>query len=239
MNPSRFLLSPTEHAISAILPISHPHIQFSNSSLCEANGADIIVKSTKGLVGYQRKTLADLKASLIDGRLFKELAQLRSSSIIAYPFIIIEHDSRQVTTTGSFLDVDLSIRTFQSLLTKFQLLSIYYLQSSSLKSTIDSIVNSSTYISSSHSTELKRPSPPKDSWGKSTSTDYLSYILQSFPGIGPKIADSIVEYFNNTLPLMWTVDKRELSRVPGIGKVTAERLYNFFNVTLDIDTSPA
>lgn len=49
------------------------------------------------------------------------------------------------------------------------------------------------------------------------------YILSGFPGIGPERARAIIECFG-TLPLRWTVDEKQLSRVEGIGKVTARKL---------------
>lgn len=226
-----FLLSPTEHYLRQYLQ-TLPNVTVTNSNLCEKNGADVIVKSSKGLVGYQRKTLPDLIASLLDGRLYKELAQLRTSPIIAYPFIIIEFDPRKTTVDGSFLTVDFSIKSYHSLLTKFQILGIHYLQSPSIQGTVVAIVNSSAYISSANSTELRRPTAPKNSWGQSTNSDYLVYVLQSFPGIGPKVASAIVKYFNTSLPLMWTCDVEDFVKVPGVGRQTAEKLYSFFNVIL-------
>ena len=49
------------------------------------------------------------------------------------------------------------------------------------------------------------------------------YILTGFPGIGLERAKAIIECFG-ALPLRWTVDEKQLSRVEGIGKVTARKL---------------
>ncbi|GAI79079.1 unnamed protein product, partial [marine sediment metagenome] len=49
------------------------------------------------------------------------------------------------------------------------------------------------------------------------------YVLSGFPGIGIERARAIVECFG-ALPLRWTVDEKQLSRVEGIGKVTARKL---------------
>lgn len=54
--------------------------------------------------------------------------------------------------------------------------------------------------------------------------DLQEYILTGFPGIGPERARAIVECFG-TLPLRWTVDEKQLSRVEGIGKITAHKLF--------------
>lgn len=231
------LLSPTEHSLLAILPKSFPDFTYRISSLCEANGADLIIPTSKGLAGYQRKTLPDLKSSLIDGRLFKELSQLRTSPIIAYPFILIEHTPRQVTIDGSFLDVDLPIKNYHSLLTKFQILNIHYLHSPNHIGTILAAINSSTYISSTHSSELRRPTAPKNAWGVATNSAFLSYLLQSFPNVGPKLAEAIVKAFTTTLPLIWTCTQKDFLAIPGIGPALAEKLYSFFSPSaLTIET---
>jgi len=49
------------------------------------------------------------------------------------------------------------------------------------------------------------------------------YILSGFPGIGIERATAIIECFG-ALPLRWTVDEKQLSRVEGIGKMTARKL---------------
>lgn len=54
--------------------------------------------------------------------------------------------------------------------------------------------------------------------------DLREYILTSFPGVGPERARAIIECFG-TLPLQWTVDEKQLSRVEGIGKITAHKLF--------------
>lgn len=228
------LLSPTEHELLKILP-SYPNITYRISSLCESNGADVIARTPTGLIGYQRKTLPDLKSSLIDGRLYKELAQLTSSPLIKHSFLIIEHDPRQTTTTGEFLDVDLPVSTFQSLIVKSHTLGVGYLPSTHHRGTIEAIANCAIYLSTSHSKTIRRTGSPKDVWGRTGNRQYLSYMLQSFPGVGPKIADAIVNHFDGRLPMMWTCDIDDLMEVPGIGKSTASRLWGFFNMNMEIN----
>src|SRR5208282_1109449 len=149
-------LSPTEHDLQSIIPST----QYRISRLCEDNGADIIVPTTKGFVAYQRKTLPDLKASLIDGRLYKELAQLRGSQVVKYPFLILEYNPANVTTTGQFLDADITTETLWSLLIKVQLLGVYYLNAKDTKRTVDCIQRVANYIASDKSDRLYRPTPP-------------------------------------------------------------------------------
>lgn len=219
------LLSPTEHDLQKLIPTTTYRI----SSLCEANGADVIVPTKKGLIAYQRKTLLDLKSSLADGRLYRELSQLKTSPILTHSFLILEHDPRKLTNDYQFMDCDFPRKNLTSVLTKVQLLGIHYLESPSTQHTVQTILDSSSYLSSTKSTTLKRPPGEKNHWGVRTNREFLAYILQSFPGIGIKTAYSFLDYFRTTIPLMWITDITELMSVPGIGKETASRLYNFFS----------
>ena len=207
---------------------------YRNSNLCESNGVDVITKTNKGLVGFQRKTLQDLKASLLDGRLYRELPQMMNSQILTRAFIIIEFNPALTTTTGTFLEVDFPRKNYLSLLTKFQLLNIGYFQSSNLPQTLLTILQVTSYISSSNATDLKRVNNSKDVWGRSTHTDYMEFLVQSFPGVGPKLAHNIVTYFGGQLPLMWVIDEKELMNIPGVGPSLAHKLYSFFNISEEV-----
>ena len=222
-----WLLSPTEHHLQTLL--TNNNFTYRISNLCEPNGVDIITKSSKGLIGFQRKTLSDLKASIQDGRLYKEIAQMTNSVILTYSFIIIEHTPKQVTIAGTFLDVDFPRINYLSILTKLQLLHVGYFQSSSLPDTFTIANHATNYISSSSSLTLRRTKDNKDQWGSSSHRDYMEFLVQSFPGVGPKLAKNIVNYFGGYLPLIWTIDEEELLNIPGIGLSLAKKLYEFFN----------
>src|SRR5215472_4646480 len=75
--PPLLLFSPTEHALMALEPLNV-------SSIPETHGCDVLTTSPAGFVGYQRKTLPDLSASIIDGRLAKEFGQITSSGLLAH-----------------------------------------------------------------------------------------------------------------------------------------------------------
>jgi ERCC4-type nuclease len=65
----------------------------------------------------------------------------------------------------------------------------------------------------------------KNDWGEVTERSRALFLLQSFPGIGPTLAEAIIEHFGR-VPLAWTCTKEELMKVNGIGKKRAEELWS-------------
>ena len=205
-------LSPTEHDLRTLLAPHSP----TTSSLCESNGVDVIITTNRGLVGYQRKTLSDLFASLGDGRLALELGQITTSSILAYAYIILEHDPSRVTTDGqSYLDAPFTVTQLRNLTLKCILNSVPVLSSLNLADTCDVLLSSSGYIASDRAALFSRPKPSTDTWGRRGNREWGIHILQSFPGIGPKTAAAIYDTYG--IPIDWTITQEELRAIPGIG----------------------
>ena len=214
-------LSPTEHELRAYL--LRADIAHQNSYLCETNGVDCIVFTHSGPIGYQRKTLRDLFASLTDGRLSREVGQIRSSQLLARACFIIEHDARRTTTDGSsYLDAPFTKTQLRHLVIKLELVGIVVFETSSIADTADALVSTSQYMASRRAHDFSRPKPPTDTWGRRGSRDWGIHVLQSFSNIGPKTAALIYDTFG--IPLAWTVSISDLTSLPGVGKVTAERL---------------
>src|ERR1700722_11952733 len=148
-------LSPTEHQIQQLLKSTD--VPFQIHQLCEANGVDVIVTSRVGLIGFQRKTLPDLEASLRDGRLARELGQIRSSRILRHSVLISEYNSSRITTDrAGFLDTTLSRNALRSIALKCQLTGVLYLQSESVADTILCITGAVEYIASNRAEDLYR-----------------------------------------------------------------------------------
>ena len=214
-------LSPTEHELRKHLTTLD--VRFQNSALCEANGVDCIVPTKAGLIGYQRKTLPDLFASLQDGRIARELAQIRGSSLLRYGILVIEFDDRRTTSDGSqYLDAPLSRDALRHLLLKCQANGILSFRTENLADTARSVLASARYLGADKSSDLLRPKPTTDSWGSRTSRDWGIHVLQSFSSIGPVTAGAIFDCYG--IPLTWTITEADLMTVPGVGKITASRL---------------
>jgi DNA excision repair protein ERCC-4 len=214
------LVAPTDRALHEVLPSFSETWKI--SSLPERHGCDILVPTKEGVVGFQRKTLPDLVASMQDGRLYYELSQLDASATVTHSYLIIE--SMFTTTNDSYyVEASLSVSTLHSIIAKFHAHGVGFLPTQSPRSTIACCISVSRYIASGKSGIIHRPKQLTNAWGQVSSKSYGIFLLQSFPGIGPKVAEAIYDYFG-TVPIGWTVTPAELARVPGIGRKRAESL---------------
>lgn len=214
-------IAPTEHQIHDILRESD--MPWKISSLPERHGCDLMVPTKQGVVGYQRKTLPDLVASLQDGRLYYELNQINASATVNVAYLCIE--SRFVTTVGSenYAEANISVSTVRSIIAKFHHFGVGYLPTASPRDTLASVISVSRYIASGKAGTIQRTKQTDNEWGRSDAKGYGVFLLQSFPGIGPKVAEAIYDHFNG-VPIMWAVNAGELAQVPGIGRKRAESL---------------
>lgn len=212
-----FLISPAEHSplIQSLGPVS---------SLCEENGVDILSVQATARVGFQRKEMKDFYASLSDGRLQKELLQIESSSILTHAVLILEGNfdfSTDGQSTNPFSNI--SRNTYRSILTSIQLQSIIIQHTDSIADTVDLICGLSGYFGKKRHQSLSNRPNPRSQWGRTTSRGFAVHLLQSFPSIGPELADRIYQHFHG-VPIAWTTDVEGLSQVAGIGKKRAKDL---------------
>jgi ERCC4-type nuclease len=163
-----------------------------------------------------------LQASLLDGRLYLELAQLQASGGISYGYLIIESDLKR-TTDNHLLDATLTIDQVRSIIVKFAASGIVYLPTANLADTAACIANVGRYLESDSFDSIRRPKQVTNAWGTVQSDAFALWLLQSFPGIGPKNAKAIRAHFGR-VPIAWEVSASELQMVPGIGKVMADKL---------------
>lgn len=217
------LVAPTESACQRVLRTHHATQKWTISSLPEKHGCDFLFITSRGVLGFQRKTLPDLNASLLDGRLNYELAQLSTTATVSYSYLIIESTLAR-TVDGRFVETDLTINALRSILAKFQSRGVGFLPSDSPTDTVSAILSVAKYIGSGRHELDTRPKNLKNQWNTIDSNAYALFLLQSFPGIGPKQALAILNHFSPNFPLQWNVTVDELIAVPGIGRKTAERL---------------
>ena len=217
-SPARTIyLSPTEHDLQKVLPDA------TYSALCEANGCDIFTVTSVGLLGFQRKTVADLESSLRDGRFHYQLAQIRSSSILAERFLILEIDRTRTTTDRQHLiDSTLTTDGLRTVALKCFLNDTLLIESADIGETVTLLEKVSRYIEHGGGDRLIRPKPSGNAWGTRSNRDWGIHVLQSFSGIGPRTAGAIYDAYG--IPLHWTVTREQLLAIDGVGKVTADRL---------------
>lgn len=195
------------------------------SPLPEAYGADFLISCPVGLVGVQRKEIHDLIASRADGRLARELAQMKQLDI----GILLVEGRLRWTSDGQ-------LSTSRSKWTRAQHLGLLFsIQSSGIwvNSSTD-IPDSLAYLAALESWMMKadhkginvRPKP-QTAWGQLNDKDYGIHLIQGIDGIGPGVAGAIYDRFG--VPFALTVTKSELESVPGVGPKRAEKIVRMFS----------
>lgn len=217
----RFIVSSTDTPLARLL-------EASTSTLPEKYGADVLASTPKGLIGWQRKTVTDLIASISDGRLAEGLPKLKS---IPFSVLILEGELT-FTAEGSL------ILPYGSRWTKLNLRNllrslwfehgIYIERTTSLEDTADAVRELGEWMNKEvHRSLLVRPKM-KNEWGVRDKSVLGRHFLQGLPGIGPDRADAILTAFGR-IPMTWSCTGEELTAVPGIGKLTSQRLWKVLN----------
>lgn len=189
----------------------------------EEYGCDFLFSSTEfGLVGVQRKELSDFVASVLDGRLAKELGMMKR---LGLSLLVLEGRATW-TNDGLATWTSSRWRATQHLgtLWSIQLSGCWVITSTTVQETSTLISAFTRWTAKPRHIALEsRPGPASDEWGKVGNREWGIHLLQGFRGIGPTNARDIYEHFGS-VPLVWTVGLLDLVEVPGIGAVKAERL---------------
>ena len=210
MEPDRFFIAPTEPLELRALG--------ETSSLPDVHGSDIAFAGPNGLVGVQRKTLADLVASLRDGRLAEASARMR---LLDVRVLLVEGEPRW-SRTGHLLNarVRISRDALRGVLLSAQQRGMWVITTASLGQTIDALVHLRSWIAKRRHTSFDTRPPTAAELG---SRAWGAHLLQSFPLVGPVVAGAIWDHFGG-VPLHWSCTAEELAGVRGVGPIRARQL---------------
>jgi Fanconi anemia group M protein len=161
-------------------------------------------------ITIERKTATDFLLSMIDGRLFKQVANLKKNT--RHPLILIE---------GNPFRTDLKVNrsAIQGALLNIQI--IFYLPivySRSRKESVEMMQNMARQIEKN--TDVM---PLRNGYRPRKLASRQLYILQGLPGIGPQIAKRLLKRFGSVSKALMAPVER-LNRVDGIGLVTAKKI---------------
>lgn len=175
--------------------------------------------------GVQRKELKDLIASVGDGRLAKEVVQMRAAGV-PIPMVIVEGSIR-FDTAGNLVwnswGQTFTKNQWRGMLWSLMNEGVHIEYTKDVQETVEFIQTYGRWtLKAKHSSMMRRPGPFSP-WGKVTNEDYAVHLLQGFDGLGTDRAKAIVKHFGK-VPLAWTVTERELMEVPGIGKTLARKM---------------
>lgn len=174
------------------------------------------------MLGVQRKTVDDLIASLQDGRLAKEIAQLRRCAVA----VLIVEGRLKWSSDGVLMGRDFGqpwTRTaHRNLLRSVQAEGVWVESSDDTADTVVAVLEMQAWCGKKHTALLRRPGATSP-WGKAGNAEWASHFLQGLDGIGPELAKNIIEKFGR-VPLSWDVTADELKSVPGVGPKKAQQM---------------
>lgn len=211
------LVSPTEPLSLRALGVT--------SSYPEQLGVDFAFAAQNGdLVGIQRKEIHDLLASVRDGRLAREVAQMQT---LAYRALITEGRvfwTPDGALVGQYGGERWTQEGIWALSMSIQAQGIAVFMTMDTAGTAKCIRTIVSWVGKgTHRSLRTRPKAPKDRWGQRDNKAWAAWLIQAFDGCGPDVADAIVKHFDG-LPMQWTCTEKELREVPGVGKLRARRL---------------
>lgn len=210
------LVSPTEPpAIKAL---------GESSGIAERYGGDVLWGSpVSGLCVVQRKELSDLVASIHDGRLAKEFAQMQEVDGIR---ALVVEGRPKWTTEGELLDGWTRVNRGQlrGLLWSARAKGVWVDWSDDTSDTVGLVQGLVHWSNKARHESLDRvPGPKGNGWGTVSNEDYAKHLLSALPGVGVELAQRMLDHFG-CVPLVWEVTADELQQVEGIGKVKARKL---------------
>lgn len=212
------LVSSTEHDVR-IRELGSP------STYPEQYGVDVLWYSVvdEGWIGVQRKEIKDFVASVNDGRLVKEVSQMRG---LVTSLLIIE-GRLQWTTDGTLLNGNTDRYTkarHNGLLWSLQSSGIWVQSTSSISETVEVVRLFEAWCNKeTHSSLAIKREGLSSPWGKPNDRETAIYLVSGLPGIGSELAARIVDQFG--IPWCWNVTRRELLSVPGLGSKKVEKLW--------------
>jgi len=192
------------------------------SSLSEKYGSDILIMAKTVRIGIQRKAFPnDLLASLADGRLYD---QIRKMVELDHAIIIFEGRG-EWTSDGALVHMTSFTRDqYHGLIMSLSFeFGIQVVQVRDIGETCQFLTNMEKWVHKpAHTSLLRRPGPPKDSWNQKSERMNGIHLIQSFQGVGPTLAARIYDHFEG-VPMHWD-EGVQFEDVPGIGKEKARQL---------------
>jgi ERCC4-type nuclease len=218
------LVSPTEHApqMRAIGTASY---------LTEKYGVDALWAVRGQWVGVQRKELSDLLASVGDGRLGRELAQMQHLVLKA---VVIEGRPR-FTTEGVLVTKGYGLEwtqaQYRGVLWSVMYRGVWVMHTDSIAETVEAIHLFQRWTQKTKHNSLDRRPGPVPLWGKVDNEDYARHLVMGLPGIGQETAARIIQKLG--IPFCWRVTKEDLMTVEGIGKKKADQIWKCLEPDID------
>lgn len=191
--------------------------------LPETYGVDVLFAARAQWFGVQRKELSDLIASVHDGRLGKEVSQMKR---LAQGMLLVE-GRPQWTDDGELISNGLGYRwtkaQHRGLLWSVRSKGVWVDSTDNLRDTIAIVQMFESWMRKTKHVSLDRRPGPVSYYGKPDDHDYACHLVQGLPGVSETLAKRIVEKYG--VPFGWKISQDDLQSIQGIGKVKAAQLW--------------
>jgi ERCC4-type nuclease len=159
---------------------------------------------------FERKTLTDLVAAIINGRLFGQATKLAASRL--RPAIILEGTSRDLANSG------IRVEAVQGALVTVALFcGIPVLRTRTPEETVRTMLFAARQAQTCVVGAL-----PRHGWRPQGKRARQLYILQGFPGVGPERARKLLTRFGSVGAIV-NARTEELQSIEGIGRRLAQK----------------
>ena len=166
-------------------------------------------------VGIERKTVSDFESSLMNGRMFEQLARLKEA--YERPILLIE---------GSREDFRLKQNVvFGAIISMYIDDNLQVLLSEGIDDTADMLLSLAKHEQSGRT---RMPSL-KGGAHAYTDSEYQEYMVGNLPGVGPKLAKALLSHFGSISNIA-NSNIEDLLKIDKIGKVKAQRILDILNV---------
>jgi Fanconi anemia group M protein len=161
----------------------------------------------------ERKTVRDFESSIINARLFDQIERLDHT--YKKPILLLEGDDSEFT-----MNPNVVLGAIISLYSDYNVQVIRARDTAETVSTIARLAE--------REQEERREPRMLGSKRAFTNSQWQILILSAIPGIGPKLAKSLISHFR-TIKKMVSADPAELMEVEKIGKKKAQKIYDILN----------
>lgn len=187
----------------------------------ERYGCDLLFSAGARFYGIQRKEFKDFCASVQDGRLGQQIAQMQG---MTRGMVVIEGDGRW-TDDGQLIDryADMTKDQMRKLLWSVRDQGVWVDFTDDLQDTIRLVTSFEAWCKKGGHTSLSQRPKPQSQWGRATNRDFQLHLLQGIPGVGVELAGRIIDRFGR-VPWAWNVSEEELMQVDGIGKAKVKKM---------------
>lgn len=170
-----------------------------------------------GVLTIERKTARDFIVSIIDGRLFRQMANLKKNS--DHPVLLIEGNPFQ---TG----LEMNRSAIRGALVNVQMAwKIPVVHSRSVEDSIE-LMQMMAHQLEKISTHV----PSRPGYRPRRMSSRQLYVLQGFPRVGPHVAKRLLMHFGSVAAVLGA-SVEALRAAKGIGRVTAESIRKVLDAT--------